>query len=242
MMGGPGMRGKSGGPRIPGGSSADAADGGYGYGSATAADPKQYRFDLIRRRLRAQLYAVEVGLNGPDPHARTRPGETPTGLPRGMAALAKGKQAEEKYVGDVLGLVKKIADAVENADADVTELEKDIRKHMKPLETATRKLVAPAPVEAQAELPELPAGPPVPPVAGVKGSAAGAKGPAPAANGSAAGAKGNAPAATAPDATAVPDAPVPAPSPPGTPAPGPAPGPISPAPTGTAPAPAAPPG
>jgi uncharacterized membrane protein YgcG len=230
MMGGPGMRGKAGGPRIPGGGSADGADGGYGYGAATAADPKQYRFDLIRRRLRSQLYAVEVGLGGPDPHARTRPGETATGPARGMAALAKGKKAEEKYVGEVQALVKKIADAVENADTDVTELEKDIRKQMKPLETATRKLVAPAPVEAQADLPELPAVAPAGPP-----TATGAKG----AKDSAAGAKGDARPATAPDADTAPDAPVPAPMPAATPPVSPAPAPTGQAPERSTPGPAA---
>ena len=37
-----------------------------GYATPSAADPKQYRFDYIRRRIRAQIYAAETGLVGPD--------------------------------------------------------------------------------------------------------------------------------------------------------------------------------
>jgi hypothetical protein len=210
--GGPGGSGSGyrGGPR---GGSAGMAEGSgdiYGY-NAAPADPKQYRFDLIRRRLRAQLYAVEVGLGGPDPHVKARPGDSPPNPPRGMEALAKGKPEEEKFVTDVKELLKKLTDAVENADADVTELEKDIRKQMKPLADKTRKIVAPAPVDAPADLPELPVSTP----AAKPGPAAAAPVPAAAASGKAS--PSDAPAGPLPAAPANGPAATPAPMPPAAP-------------------------
>ena len=129
----------------------EPSDGGYGYGALAPPDPKQYRFDLVRRRLRSQLYAVEVGLGGPDVNVGkglVKTGEAPAapaGPPRGVEALAKNTP-DEQVVAEISKLVGKLVETVESTDnADMASLEKELRKQMKPLEAKTRKLAA-APV------------------------------------------------------------------------------------------------
>ena len=161
----PGGSGRSG---YPGGSAGTGSDGGYGYGALAPPDPKQYRFDLVRRRLRSQLYAVEVGLGGPDVNVGkglVKTGEAPAapaGPPRGVEALAKNTP-DEQVVAEISKLVGKLVETVESTDnADMASLEKELRKQMKPLEAKTRKLAAaPVTTDVPADDPAAPA--PCPP-------------------------------------------------------------------------------
>ena len=155
--------GRGGYPGGSGGSEMYGAEGGYG--ALVPADPKQYRFDLVRRRLRAQLYAVEIGLGGPEVNTKPAPSSlkptdpaavAPTGPQRGVEALAKGTP-EEKPVNEISTLVGDLVKAVETTDTDMAALEKELRKKMKPLEGKTRKLAAPAPIDVPADVPPAPA-------------------------------------------------------------------------------------
>jgi hypothetical protein len=158
----PGGSGRSGYP----GSGGSGMEGYGGYATAAPEDPKQYRFDLVRRRLRAQLYAVEIGFGGPDANLKSggigsKPAEgAPNNVPlRGVAAIAQGTP-DEAAVKDISDLVGKLVVAVEGAETDMAALEKELRKHMKPLEGKTRKLAAVvAPVETPADEPLAPVGP-----------------------------------------------------------------------------------
>lgn len=170
--------------------------GGYGgYGSSGAqkvADPKQYRFDYVRRRIRGQLYAIEVGLVGPDGFqkylaaqkaattpalpmnaAAPAPAGTPVAtVPRGVFDQAKDK-AEKDYVKQVIDGVVKLAKAVEDTNTEFVDLDKELRKQMPALERITKKIAAAAPVAPVSDLPEAPSIPvvPVTPKAGPAGAA-----------------------------------------------------------------------
>ena len=175
------------GPGADGGSVGGMLEGGYGsaYGAGATAqaslDPKQYRFDHIRRRIRGQIYAVEIGLVGPDgfqrylteqklAEAAAKPGAiapaSPPGQyvapPRGVLVLAKDKKADEDFVKKVVEAVVKLARTVEETDTDLADLDKKLRKEMKALEAMTRKLAAATPVREASDLPEVPAAPPPP--------------------------------------------------------------------------------
>ena len=221
---GPGRSGAGGVPG-PGGRGGMPGDyGGFGAEEGLyefeSADAKQYRFDLIRRRIRSQLYAVEVGLSGPDANLKStsslpKPGEAapanPTGPPRGLEMIAKGKPEDVAVVEDIKAKVGKLVEVVELASFDFAELEKNLRKHMKPLEAATRKLAAPAASAPAEPVEDIPGAPAAPGRAAAPGaSAPGAAAPPPAAP--------NNPAAPAPNAPAA--APGTPPAAPGTPAPG----------------------
>jgi hypothetical protein len=141
------------------------SDSGYG-GYGAPADPKQYRFDVVRRRLRSQLYAVEVGLGGPDVNTAKgsipKAGDgaapaAPPGPPRGVEAIARNTP-DEPAVKEISQLVAKLVETVESTDnTDMASLEKELRKQMKPLEAKTRKLAAPATTTAPADTPDVPA-------------------------------------------------------------------------------------
>jgi hypothetical protein len=148
-LGGGGPGGDEGGVRRPsavrppvGGD--DLLGGGTGL---LVEDPKQYRFDPSRRRIRADLYAVQVGLTG---------GEDRTQTTRGVEKLAK-TPAEKAYVGDVKKAVDGLAKSVEEAGGlDLATLEKDLRIQMKALEGITKKAAPPAVPAAEAEVPAPP--------------------------------------------------------------------------------------
>ena len=191
---GSGAEGVYAGPR-PGGSVRPKAGGGPdasggmmpgmmsgmegGYGGLKPADPKQYRFDYIRRRLRAQLYAVETALVGPEGFQKYRakvkqqektttpvaavaaPAQTVEPL-RGLIAHAKGAEAE--HLKKVITGVENLARAVEQTTTELADLDKELRKQMAALEkTIKRKVavVAPPPSTAS-DLPEVPSLPGVP--------------------------------------------------------------------------------
>jgi hypothetical protein len=153
-----------GGMMMPGG----MMPGGMGPGfAAKPPDPKQYRFDYIRRKIRSQLYAVEVALGGPEVNLRptsTLPGQeaaAQTGPKRGIEAIAAG-QPDLEYIASVKKGVADLVRVVETTTTDFEDLEKDLRKKMKPLEAITRKLAEATPVAPVSEVPELPEAPMVP--------------------------------------------------------------------------------
>ncbi|MEX2173209.1 MAG: hypothetical protein WD872_02535 [Pirellulaceae bacterium] len=157
---GGGYPGDSGGG-YPGGS------GGDMYGSAKPVDPNQYRFDSVRRRIRSHLYAVQIGLLGPDFMERPSVGAAAAaqGPVRGIEKLAKAKPDQE-YVAKVKSAIEQLIKTVEIAESDLATLEKDLRKDMKPLEAITRKLAAATPAAAAADLPGMPVLAPPAPVRG----------------------------------------------------------------------------
>jgi hypothetical protein len=146
--------GGSGGMMMPGG-------GAGGLTPPKPPDPKQYRFDYIRRKIRAQLYAIEIALGGPEVNLRptsTLPGqEAPaaTGPMRGIEAVAAGKPDLE-YINSVKKGVTELVRVVETTTTDFEDLEKDLRKKMKPLEAITRKLGEAPAVAPASDLPDVP--------------------------------------------------------------------------------------
>jgi hypothetical protein len=157
-----GAEGPSGGMMMPGG-----IGGPGGFAAAKPPDLKQYRFDYIRRKIRSQLYAVEVALGGPEVNLRpttTLPGqEAPaqTGPKRGIEAIAAG-QPDLEYINSVKKGVSELVRVVETTTTDFEDLEKDLRKKMKPLEAITRKLAEAKPVTPVSDVPEVPEAPMVP--------------------------------------------------------------------------------
>jgi hypothetical protein len=189
-------------------------DGGYGGSGFDPAleDPKAYRFDYVRRRIRQQLYSVQLGLTGGEDHVppkasgAQRPPLPPPGgaaTPSGAAAAAasgtaggttsgmpapaspKGGMfyvagAQKQQVDDVYAGVRKLAEDVEKA-IDLAQLEKDLRRDMKKLETTIgRRLAAATTTSSTASADDLPgasASPAAKP-AGGKATAPGAKTPA----------------------------------------------------------------
>jgi hypothetical protein len=225
---------------MPGGGMMGGMMDGMGGVSQKPLDPKQYRYDYIRRKIRGQLYAIEIGLVGPDgfqrhlqaqksqatPAAPAAPAGTPVAA-RGVFASAKDK-TEKEYVSKVIDGVVKLAKAVEDTDTEFIDLEKELRKQMKPLETITKKLAAATPAVVPSDLPELPAipgaapAPPRPDPAAAPPAAAPPAATPPAAAPPAATPPAAAPPAATPPAAAPPVAPPPAPTPMPAPVPMPA--------------------
>jgi len=163
--GGPGMRPLRPQPGMPGGG---GLDGGMGLGGEmgldpSLQDPKKYEVDLLRRRLRQNLYAVQLGLLGGEDHTKPKPippggkaatppttGATAGGSggekkePRGMFAIAKS-EPEKKQVDEVYFAVRDVAEAVESAgsDAEFYQLLKDVRRYLKPLESVVGRRAPP---------------------------------------------------------------------------------------------------
>jgi hypothetical protein len=140
---------------MPGTGSADGY-GGYGesgYVDPSMMDPKHYRLEYLRRRMRQQLYAVQLGLTGGDDRVPPRPGVKSSGAAgkadrqeptKGVWVIAKPGQ-EREAVDEVYYKVRKVIEAIEGAtpETDFNQLAKDIRKEMKPLEAITRRLPPP---------------------------------------------------------------------------------------------------
>jgi hypothetical protein len=120
-------------------------------------DPKGYRFDPVRKRLRQNLYCVQLGLLGGEDYVppktttttttttKAAPPQTgPTPPPpfnSNFGIRAATKNAEEKaFVEDVYSKVRKLADIVENRSLDLVQLDRDLRREMRNLEAVTRKL------------------------------------------------------------------------------------------------------
>ncbi len=127
-------------------------DGGL-LGGAAQQDPKGYRLDPLRRKMRARLYGVQLGLVGPaDPNNTTR----------GAEKLAK-TPAEKKAVADIRASLEKAITIIETPDQMLADLDKDLRRALKPLDDLTRR---PKPVAPAADSPEdelgVPGIPPAP--------------------------------------------------------------------------------
>jgi hypothetical protein len=123
-------------------------------------DPKHYRVDYLRRRMRQHLYAVQQGLAGNDDFVPPRTtgqkggsqaanaskaGATDNVNPadkRGVHAIAKG--AEQEAVKQIYYKVRRLAEIIEVAGdkADFFQLVKDMRNELRPLEDMTKRLPA----------------------------------------------------------------------------------------------------
>jgi hypothetical protein len=198
MPGGGGMM-PGGGAMMPGGSgysssayggSADSGYGGMGtYIDPSLQDPKGYRYEQARRRIRHYLYCVQLGLTGGEdrPEVKTSGTQQPTKSggssrpdpTRGLWAAAKTPQ-ERESIDRIYSAVRKLIVIVEKTLRDdgtlgttltgqpirpLDKFDKDMRREMKNTEVAVgRKLVAPAAAgTASAGGPDLPGGPGGPP-------------------------------------------------------------------------------
>lgn len=205
-----GMPGGEGGPMVvrrstgmPGGGSLDGAYGGgmpggeMGMLDPSMQDPKHFEVEYLRRRLRQNLYAVQLGLLGTEDHTRPKPTPTgkspptpptpptlPTGTgekkdPRGMFAIAK-TEPEKNQVNEVYYAVRDLAEAIESAGttAEFHQLLKDVKNKLKSLELVVGRRVPPpgAPTGTEDEPAGGPAGKAGPKGPAGKGKAIPAKG------------------------------------------------------------------
>jgi hypothetical protein len=173
----------------PGAAGLPGDEGAYGPGSGyvdpSSLDPKHYRTEYVRRRIRQYLYAIQLALTGGEDRTPPRPGAapppstqtaTPTG-PRNQPAAEKrglvavATPAERPVVEDVYFKVRKLVEDVESPaeHADLAQIDKDMRKDMRALEAITRRLPPPGAVKASKTGDEVPGG--APPAAAGKGKA-----------------------------------------------------------------------
>jgi len=115
-------------------------------------DPKAYRLDPVRRRLRYQLYCVQTALGYPLDKANSPPSPIRRGTQRFATAPADKKAAE-----DVLAAVNKLVSLIEKNKEDLIQLKTDLKNETKALETVVAR-TAPAPAAAPAD-PAAPAAP-----------------------------------------------------------------------------------
>lgn len=155
---GGGMPGGAGGYMpTPGGAGGamGSADGGYGavgMMDPSMQDPKAYRFDHTRRRIRQQLYCVQLGLTGGEdrvekkggPPAKTTTTAAGGAEPRGMWVMAK-VGPDKDAVNDIYGKVRKLVEVVEVKAVDIPMLDKELRKEMKNVEVAIGRTYVPPP-------------------------------------------------------------------------------------------------
>jgi hypothetical protein len=132
-------------PGMPG----DSTYGGTAAMDPSLMDPKHYRFDLLRRKIRHELYCVQLGLLGGEDHPRPKPGAAaaapkeppaPSGQAkdkRGLFAVAKPN--EKQLVNDVYYVVRDLIDVIENRATDTMQLDRELRKKMKNLENLIGK-------------------------------------------------------------------------------------------------------
>jgi len=195
MPGGGGMTGSEGVVRTrptPGGTGGEIG-GGYGtesgYTNPAEADPKHYQMEYLRRRIRQQLYAVQLGLAGTDDFVESKTtasgsaglggantsssggsGAGNQGDKKGMHGIAKPGD-EQTQVKKIYYRVRKLAEVTEQAgESDLYQFLKDMRRELKALELAVGKRLPPAGA--------APAGAPADdaPAAGPAGKAGPAKG------------------------------------------------------------------
>ncbi|HZL91278.1 MAG TPA: hypothetical protein VFB96_23125 [Pirellulaceae bacterium] len=110
------------------------------------ADPKAYRLDNARRRMRAWLYAVQMGLGdeanpGTVKSRAVAGGKVTTTITasRGVAAYAKTEQ-DKSYIADVIAKVHDVIKVVEDPDREYDEFVSEVRDAMKELEGITKPL------------------------------------------------------------------------------------------------------
>lgn len=167
------------------------ADGAGGK-SSKSADPGEVRLEQTRRRMRAWLFAVQMGLgdekaNDANEVKRSGSSRNPTvteKYTRGVRAFVTAEQ-EKAYVSDVIDKTRKLVAVVENPDLDYETFNEDLRSAMDDLEQITKPLETPKEAEtakaapaaaaadesvpaakgtepAAAEVPEAPAAPAAP--------------------------------------------------------------------------------
>jgi hypothetical protein len=144
-------------PTMPG-SAEGGFGGGYGetgYTDPSMLDPKHYRLEYLRRRIRQQLYAVQLGLTGGEDRVPPKRGTTPISADKtaktersvptkGMWAIAK-PGPERDAVDEVYYKVRSLIEVLEGAgpEAEFHQLVKDMRREMRNLEGITRRLPPP---------------------------------------------------------------------------------------------------
>jgi hypothetical protein len=156
-FGGPGPGGEGFRGPAPGRFGGEGIGGGLG-GPADdfAPDPKAYRLEPVRKRLRYQLYCVQVGLGYPlDTANRTNPKR------QGAERIAT-LPAEKKAVKEVLDAVNKLAEAIEKNKIDLIELKTTLKNEAKALEGVIAKVTPAAAPAAAADPAAAPAAPGAP--------------------------------------------------------------------------------
>jgi hypothetical protein len=208
MPGGAGMAGGGMAPAMPGtgGRKTPGATGGgmggmFG-GKDTVVDPRAYRIDYSKRRLRAELYTVQLALGPKKKDASVK----------GLTTFAKA-EPDTKAVQEITKHVEDVIKIVEEVSHNAEAYEKALRKEMRKLEGLTHPLPVAAKVDTAKAEAAKGAAAPGEEVPGAKPAAAkpAAEEPmeeipmaAPAAKGSAEPAKGEAPAAAPPAGKAAP--------------------------------------
>ena len=91
-------------------------------------DPKAYRVDYSKRRLRTELYAVQLALGGKK-HSTAK----------GLFSYAKA-EPDTKALKGITDQVEGVIRVVEELDQSASDYEKELRKEMKKLEALTRPL------------------------------------------------------------------------------------------------------
>jgi hypothetical protein len=139
---------------------------GPGYGSARLGegmptqpgyfeeeiDPKSYRLDPLRKRLRYELFCIQTCLG----HTHSR-APAPPAARKGALKLATSS-AEKKAVEDILDAVNKLALMIEKNKNDYAMLKAEMKTGAKTLETTVAKFApAPAPAAPGAPMPKPPA-------------------------------------------------------------------------------------
>ena len=139
----------------------DILGGGAGTSLPTHADPKAYRLDNARRRMRAWLFAVQMGLGDEANPGTTKSrafiggkATTTVAHTRGVAAYTKADQ-EKTYVADVMAKVQDVIKVVEDPKRDYSEFVSEVREAMKALEAITKPLEQPK-VEPAAPADDVP--------------------------------------------------------------------------------------
>ena len=181
----------AGGMRPPG----SGAEGMYSV-DPSLSDPKHYRLEYLRRRLREILWTVQIGLTGGedrDPNKLKKaapvaapPAGTATKGPTGPSGgvWAAAKPGEKQLVDDVYFMVRKLVETVEAKPLELVSFEKAMRLDLKALEAVTGPPPSPA-AQPASPIEEGPLGLPIPaaapaatPAAPVATPAAPARGPA----------------------------------------------------------------
>jgi hypothetical protein len=125
--------------------------GGIMGGKDMTNDPKAYRVDYSKRRLRAELHAVQLALG------RSKR----SGNPEGLYVYAKA-EPETSTLKGIKDQIEEVIKVVEEQTRNMEAYEKDLKKQMKKLEGLTKALPVAAKGKADA----------------AKGAAAAAEGPA----------------------------------------------------------------
>lgn len=142
---------------VPGG------QGGYGEGGPgilqpnaldPQVDPKSYRLDPLRKRLRYQLYCVQTALGYSFEKNPPTPAEGATAARKGALKIAT-TPADKKVVDEVVDAVNKVATDIEKNKIDYTQLKTDMKTGVKSLEKTLAKLT-PAPAAPAAPMPGAP--------------------------------------------------------------------------------------